>query len=426
MNASFANSLDGIDWDESAWALDAEFDESAIKRVSAGKEGGGQFASGGGAAGAEAGAEAGEREPVAGGEQEAGAEGEEGEEDEEEDEEAGAKQKARKSAHLVAAGENREQWPEHIRKMVIPPAWTDVQIAMSPDADLQVVGRDKKGRKQYVYSEQFKNSQAALKYARMESLRQEKPGIIGQLAEMHQSADRKLRDHADCATLVMKMGIRPGSDTDTKAEKKAYGASTLEGKHVVVENGQVFLRFTGKKGVDLNLPVEDKTLAANLASRAKKAGAEGRLFGDVYSGSLLQFVKKDLDHGGFKTKDFRTLLANELAVKAMKGVAKPKDAKQYKAAVKEVATHVSSRLGNTPTVALQSYIHPAVFGEWKGAADVPAVQAKGKKKGKAKGKKKPAAKPAEPGKLSGAALAWATRRAAKEAAHAGTAAAAAS
>jgi DNA topoisomerase IB len=47
------------------------------------------------------------------------------------------------------------------------------------------------------------------------------------------------------------------------------------------------------------------------------------------------------------------------------GATKPKSQKEYKKMVKDVATIVSKQLGNTPTVALQSYIHPAVFAEWR-------------------------------------------------------------
>jgi len=43
----------------------------------------------------------------------------------------------------------------------------------------------------------------------------------------------------------------------------------------------------------------------------------------------------------------------------------PINEKEYKKKVKEVAKQVSAKLGNTPTVALQSYISPVVFAEWK-------------------------------------------------------------
>ena len=42
--------------------------------------------------------------------------------------------------------------------------------------------------------------------------------------------------------------------------------------------------------------------------------------------------------------------------------------KEYKKAVKFVATAVSKKLGNTPTIALQSYINPATFAAWRAVA----------------------------------------------------------
>ena len=39
----------------------------------------------------------------------------------------------------------------------------------------------------------------------------------------------------------------------------------------------------------------------------------------------------------------------------------------YKAAVKGVAVKVSKVLGNTPSVALSSYINPVVFVKWRAA-----------------------------------------------------------
>jgi DNA topoisomerase I len=389
MKAIFANSLD-VMLDAAPW------DESKVNREPEG-EGGGQFAAGTGT-----GATRTETPPpnrnVGAPQPSATPEG-------------GEQAKASKSGHLVAAPADREQWPEHIKKLVIPPAWVDLKISADPEADLQAIGKDAKGRKQYLYSDKFSQSQAALKFARMESLRKDKPQIESQLAALQKSADRGQRDHADGATLVMKMGVRPGSETDTKAKKKAYGATTIEGRHVVNDGGQVYLRFDGKDGVFNDLPVVDKTLAGNLVKRAKQAGETGRLFGNVRDGSLLDFVHGELDHGGYKTKDFRTLLANEFASKSIKGIARPTDDKSYKKAVREVAVYVSGRLGNTPTVALQSYIHPALFAEWKSGfvAAPPAV-----KGAKAKSAA-PAAKLASDPGMNAAQRAWATRRAAKEA-----------
>ncbi len=40
---------------------------------------------------------------------------------------------------------------ERIRKLAVPPAWTDVWICAKPNGHLQATGRDARGRKQYRY-----------------------------------------------------------------------------------------------------------------------------------------------------------------------------------------------------------------------------------------------------------------------------------
>lgn len=268
-----------------------------------------------------------------------------------------------KSGALIVAPD-RKDWPEHIKQLKLPPAWKDVRINPDPEAALQAVGRDAKGRAQYVYSKEFQNTQAEAKFARIKELDRKFDKIRRQNAERMASENPKTRDNAECAALVMAMGIRPGSDADTKAKVKAYGATTLEGRHVVSEDDQVYLRFTGKKGVSINLPVSDPALAAMLEERAKQAGADGKLFPGVSDKSLLDYTHT-LNGGGFKTKDFRTLLGTRGAIRKIESMPPPKTEKEYKKLALEVAKSVSSKLGNTPTVALQSYINPTVFAAWR-------------------------------------------------------------
>ena len=276
----------------------------------------------------------------------------------------GASSSSSKSAALKAAPTNRADWPEDVRKLKIPPAWSDVRIDPSPDADLIAVGKDTKGRPQYVYSQRFQDSQAAKKFERIKKLDAEFDKVRNQNEERCNHGDPATRQNAQCARLVMAMGIRPGSDTDTKAKVKAYGATTLKGEHVVKDGDEVYLRFTGKKGVAINLPVTDPKLAKELVERKALSGAEGRLFPGVTDKSLLAYTHT-LDGGKLKTKDFRTLTASREAMVAMKDIDPPKNEKDYKLKVMEVAKHVSAKLGNTPVVALQSYIPPALFSSWR-------------------------------------------------------------
>jgi DNA topoisomerase IB len=67
----------------------------------------------------------------------------------------------------------------------------------------------------------------------------------------------------------------------------------------------------------------------------------------------------------FKVKDLRTYLANRLALETMEGMGPPATMTEFRRLRKAVAVAVSARLGNTPDMALSSYINPAVFADWE-------------------------------------------------------------
>jgi DNA topoisomerase-1 len=257
-----------------------------------------------------------------------------------------------------------KELPEHLSKMKIPPAWTDVKISHDPNANLMIQGKDAKGRTQSVYSENHTMKQAAAKFARIRELSEKKDKIFKQNEDNLSHSDPSIRENAAASRLIHSTGIRPGSDAETGAEKKAYGATTLEGRHVTQdENGNVVLKFTGKKGVDLSIPVEDKKIAADLLERKKAAGDAGKIF-KTDQASLGDYTHT-LDGGGFKTKDFRTLKGTTTALDEIEKMPAPKSEKEYKKYVKTVASAVAKKLGNTPAIALQSYISPHVFEDWK-------------------------------------------------------------
>jgi DNA topoisomerase-1 len=258
--------------------------------------------------------------------------------------------------------------PEHIAALKIPPAWTDVHFSPDPNAALQVTGKDAKGRRTSIYSAEHTSQAAAAKYSRIRELSDKFNAIKKQNDAARKNPET--RDAADCLALVMAMGIRPGSERDTGAEKQAYGATTLQGKHVrVTAGGKVSLQFTGKKGVALNLPVTDPDIAKMLLKRKDQAGPTGQLF-DITDADLRDHTHS-MDGGGFKTKDFRTHLGTSTAMQMVEKTEEPPDnPRAYKRAVLAVAKEVSTRLGNTPAIALQSYINPVVFAEWRQAAGV--------------------------------------------------------
>jgi DNA topoisomerase-1 len=264
--------------------------------------------------------------------------------------------------HVFLAG---GKLPPHLSKIRIPPAWTDVQVHTAKEEPLWVKGKDAKGRQQSIYSPKHDTMRDAAKFRRVGEL-ESRVNVIAKRNEKNRNDPDKV-DHADATKLIMHTGIRPGSDKDTGGEKKAYGATTLLGKHVIQDDDGVSLKFTGKKGVDLTIPVSDKGIADNLVSRAAKAGPDGKLFPNTSSSQLLSYTHSI--GGAIKTKDFRTLLANRIAKEQVEKLGECcANEKDLKKATKTVAMAVAHELGNTPAVALKSYINPHVFSSWKVAA----------------------------------------------------------
>jgi DNA topoisomerase-1 len=247
------------------------------------------------------------------------------------------------------------------KELKLPPAWTDVRINKDHNADLQATGKDKKGRTQYRYSAEHSESAAAEKFDRLKEFNKELPQIRSKVAADLKNKDlsEDLQEAAAVLTLIDKTGFRVGSDTDTGADKQAYGASTLRAEHVKIKGDEVTFTFVGKKGVDIEKVLEDKQLAALLKPRV---AAGGRLF-DTSDAKVRDYLHSR--DGDFKVKDFRTWHGTTTALRAIKDREAPKNKTEYERFRKEVGKVVADHLGNTPTVALASYIDPAVWSPWK-------------------------------------------------------------
>jgi DNA topoisomerase I len=261
--------------------------------------------------------------------------------------------------------------PEHLQKIGIPPqrlkdgepnpkAWKYVYANPDPNGDVLAEGQDVKGRSQRRYGKTHNAKTSAAKFGRVRELRKKRAVVFKELER--DSKDLKLRENADALRVVMQTGIRPGDGSDKAvADFKSYGAVTLEGRHVVPARGGVELRFvTGKsKGKEKTFIVSDPKTVAMLRERSALAGPDGKLFST--DAASLRSYSKSKDGGGFKSKDHRTALGTEIAESLVKPLERAASEKDYKRIVKEIATQVSERLGNTPAMALGYYIDPQVF-----------------------------------------------------------------
>ena len=179
---------------------------------------------------------------------------------------------------------------------------------------------------------------------------------------LHRSALIPMRDQGTAMELWNRKQSGGGLE-NARDWLQSFGATTLEGRHVVETEDGVRLQFQGKESVWHDHLVTDPRLAKMLLERKKKAGTDGRLFGTDYN-KVARFTGQ-LDGSKYSPKDFRTKRANELAADAIRAYGKPPaNEDERKARIKEVAEKVSGVLGNLPSQALSSYVAPMVWSVW--------------------------------------------------------------
>jgi DNA topoisomerase I len=259
---------------------------------------------------------------------------------------------------------------ERIRKLAIPPAWTDVWICPSPNGHIQATGRDAKRRKQYRYHPQFREVRESTKYEHMMEFARSLPAIRATLDE-HMSL-RGLPREKVLATVVHLLEttlIRVGNDDYAKANK-SYGLTTLRDPHVKVNGSELRFQFKGKSGKTWRLQVKDRRVARIVKACQDLPGQElfqyvgddGELK-DVTSADVNGYLK-EITGREITAKDFRTWAGTVLAALALREFETFDSQAKAKRNVRAAIERVASRLGNTPTICRKCYIHPEVLSSY--------------------------------------------------------------
>lgn len=257
-----------------------------------------------------------------------------------------------KTAHLKPLQEG-EKLPDYFTgEHAVPPNWRKVMYSPDPNANLLAIGKDGQNRTVYLYHKDFVASKSNEKFSRVRNLMKNRDNILNSIKKLKESNP----EVSDCLNLIFHMGTRPGSTADTKSVKEARGATTLKGENVVVEGDNVYLDFTGKKGVAQRHKVTDSYLKTMLVQRKEKAGDNGDLFNTTDDQ-----LRKALKPLGLHPKDLRTMLATHMAEQMLKDLPVANNAKEMTKLRNQVGDKVCSVLGNQRTMALNSYIDPEVF-----------------------------------------------------------------
>lgn len=296
-------------------------------------------------------------------------------------------------------GITREKWRDHfryfgpsrepvtderildrIKKLAIPPAWTDVWISTDPRGHLQATGRDARGRKQYRYHSRWREVRDETKYERMLAFGAALPVIRARVAQ-----DLALpgipRDKVLATIVKLLEGtlIRVGNEEYAR-ENKSYGLTTMLNRHVDVDGTEVRFHFKGKSGVKHDVGVRDRRVAAVIKRLRDLPGQHLFEYCDsdgevrtVDSTDVNEYLR-EITGQEFTAKDFRTWSGTVLAARTLEEFEEFDSETQAKKNVVSAIESVAKRLGNTPAVCRKCYIHPEVINAYMTGTTIRTVR----------------------------------------------------
>ena len=272
-----------------------------------------------------------------------------------------------------------------IKRLAIPPAWTDVWVCPSADGHIQATGRDARGRKQYRYHPDWSAVRDSAKFERTIAFGKALPRIRRRVAR--DLARRRLDRRKVLAAIVRLLEttlVRIGNEEYAR-ENRSFGLTTMRDRHVRIARGRLHFEFRGKSGKQHEIDLHDPRLA-EIVRRAQ----------DLPGQDLFQYLDEDdqpqkigsadvnaylraIAGEEFSAKDFRTWSGTVLAAVALRELEKFETKAQAKKNLVQAIERVAQRLGNTPAVCRKCYIHPVVLESYLDGVTVQQVKARARR-----------------------------------------------
>lgn len=261
----------------------------------------------------------------------------------------------------------RKEELERIRKLAIPPAWTNVWICSKENGHIQATGLDLRGRKQYRYHQLWQLLRNETKFHHLYEFGKLLPAMRLKLEE--DLSKKELGEEKVLATVISLMErtyIRVGND-DYEKLYGSYGLTTLKDNHVKVSGDTIHFSFTGKKGIEHKITLHNRRMARMVQKCRDIPGKELFQYYDlegkrrsIDSGMVNRYIKEAMG-GDFSAKDFRTWAGTLNIIRAFKSIGEADSESDCKKNIIAALDEVSKKLGNTRTVCKKYYVHPGII-----------------------------------------------------------------
>ena len=267
---------------------------------------------------------------------------------------------------------------ERINKLVIPPNYKNVLISKTKKSNIQAIGYDDKGRRQYVYNKTYTQKNSDRKFKNYVILGKYLPKIKKDLSKkmnilLKKPYNQWEQPESNIAIVVYLLNncyFRIGNMKYYK-DNNSHGILTLQKKHIKILNNNKFkIEFIGKKGVNNCCIKQDKKLYTIL----KKLKTNNNEFLFDYNNTHLsnEFITnylKDFNED-ITPKMFRTWHTNCFFVSILKknidslieiqSMSKTANEKNKKKLFKKIIVELSEKFYNTPNVVKKSYLNNSI------------------------------------------------------------------
>ena len=256
---------------------------------------------------------------------------------------------------------------QRIKKIGVPPAWTNVWICPTDRGHILATGRDVKGRKQYRYHPQWREVRDETKYDKLIIFGEVLPHIRERVVQ--DLAHSGLPYEKVIATIVRLLDatlIRIGNEEYVR-ENGSYGLTTMLNQHVDVGEAKIHFHFKGKSGKEHRIDVKDRQLARIVKRCQALPGQELFQYVDengelrsVESNGVNDYLRQSSGQD-FTAKDFRTWGGTVIASIALVQLGVFESETQGKKNITDAIKSTAERLGNTPAICRKCYVHPGVI-----------------------------------------------------------------
>ncbi len=266
---------------------------------------------------------------------------------------------------------------ERINALKIPPMWDYCWISADPNSEIQVIGHDSVGRKQYLYTQAFKDKMVSKRFNNLKLFVELLPQTIS-ILNKHQSIKQPLDKNKVLSTItkiILLTGIRAGKEFYVRTNK-SYGITSLRKKHVkLTPPNKITFTFIGKRGIHHTHKITNQDIYNELYILLDRNKTFDKLFvyEDKEDNKLIkidEFVLNDYlheyIHPDIVIKDLRTYVVNYSLISNLLKSCKVKEytEKELKKIVKQAIKDTAEFIQHTPAICKKSYVNPIIINKF--------------------------------------------------------------